>query len=429
MNIKLRARLLQLLGLAVALLGLIGFWLNRDIERSVYTEETLSLLNAEEEDFKASFVVAGRDYNHTQEASPCQWRNGECYRERTGTFVYAKRTDTILFVQIVNDKVTMVNIPRDVYLDNWDTKINAMYFYQGAEGLKETVEDIVGVPVDYYAIINIDIFEDIVDQLGGVEVTIPQYGDLNGMHYRDAAAGLEIDFDPGPRVLNGEDAAKFIRFRNTPRGDFDRIDNLKSLAYAMLNKLKAMNVSAAQKIPGLMDAVFENLETNASPALIRQLLPRISRLQLQAGTIPTYHVEGTQNETYDPEEVTSYLATKFGGEAKNFIVPPAATLLISNRSGKAGLELRYKNRLVAMGVPEDSIVVRGGDPDPTPTRILALSQSLQDADYYTQLFQIGKQQKDSFGEVNGKAVMLELVLGTDAAQNAIALELAAQSQR
>jgi LCP family protein required for cell wall assembly len=422
---KARSRLLQLLGILVALAGLTGFWLTRDVERAVYTEETLSVINANEEDFKASFVVAGRDYDHIQEASPCQWRDGVCYRDRVGKFVYAKRTDTMLYVQIVNDQVTMISLPRDIYLPQWQTKINSMYFYQGAEGLKQIVEEIVGVPIDYYVIINIDIFKDIVDELGGVDVTIPY-----DMYYRDAAAGLEIDFKEGPATLNGEDAAKFIRYRHTGRGDFDRIDNLKTLAYAMLSELKALNVSAAAKIPGLTDAVFKNLETNASPTLVRQLLPRISHLQLQPATLPTYHEDGTNNERYNPEDVSAFLATIFGGEEKKFITPPNATLLITNRSGVDGLEQRYKDRLIGIGVDEDNIVTRTGTEDATPTRILALTQSWQDADYYTGLFGIGKQQKDSFPVMDDKAVVLELVLGTDAAKNAIAQDGSSlQSQR
>lgn len=414
---KVRSRLIQLVGILVALAGLAGFWLTRDVERAVYTEETLQAINADKDDFKASFVVAGRDYDHIQEASPCQWKGGVCYRDRVGKFVYAKRTDTILYVQIVNDKVTMINLPRDIYLPQWQTKINAMYFYKGAEGLKNTVEEIVGVPIDYYVIINIDIFQDVVNELGGVDVTIPY-----DMYYRDAAAGLEINFKEGPATLNGEDAAKFIRYRHTGRGDYDRIDNLKSLAYAMLNKLKEMNVAAAPKIPGLMDAVFKNLETNASPTIIRQMLPRISRLQLQAATLPTYHEDGTNNERYDPESVASFLATTFGGEEKTFITPPDATLLITNRSGKEGLEERYKDRLIGIGVDEENIVTRSSTEDATPTRMLALTQSWQDADYYTGLFGIGKQQKDHFESVDDKEVVLELVLGTDAAKNAIALD-------
>lgn len=415
---KARSRLLQLLGIALALAGLTGFWLTRDVERAVFTEEIGDIINAEPGDFKASFVIAGRDYDSVQDAGPCvKWQDGYCLeRSSPAVFRYGNRTDTIIYVQVVNDKVTMISIPRDIYLPQWQAKINEMYHYQEAEGLERSVEEITGLPIDYYAIINIDIFKDLVNALGGVEVTVPE----PGMYYRDAAAGLEINLDPGPQVLDGEQAAGFVRYRHTARGDYDRIDNIKALAFAMLGKLKAMNVSAASKVPELIDVVFENVDTNASVAIVRQMLPRLSSMQLQTGILPTYNIEGTK-EGYDPEQVASSLAEIFGGEAKTFITPPNKTLLITNNSGKAGLEERYKSRLIGMGVKEENIVTRSGDKDATPTRILTLAESWQDADYYTTLFDIGKQQKDSFPLVEDKEVMLELVLGTDAAQNAIAL--------
>jgi polyisoprenyl-teichoic acid--peptidoglycan teichoic acid transferase len=415
---KSRSRLLQLLGIIVALAGLTGFWLTRDVERAVYTEETLAVINADAEDFKASFVIAGRDLDYTREAGPCtKWQDGYCLeRTRPGVARYGNRTDTMIYAQVVNNKVTMISIPRDIYLPQWQAKINDMYYYQGAEGLERSIEEITGLPIDYHLIINIDIFKDLVDALGGVEITVPY-----DMYYPDAAAGLLIDLKEGRQTLNGEQAAGFVRFRHTARGDYDRIDNIKALAYAMLAKLKAMNVSAASKVPELIDVVFKNVDTNASVAILRQMLPRIANIQLQAATLPTYHVEGTNNESYDPETVASFLATTFGGEEKTFIAPPDVTLLITNRSGKEGLEDRYKDRLIGIGVKKENIVTRTSTEDATPTRMLALTDSWQDADYYTELFGIGKQQKDHFDPVDDKEVVLELVLGTDAARNAIAL--------
>jgi polyisoprenyl-teichoic acid--peptidoglycan teichoic acid transferase len=415
---KVRSRLLQLLGIVIALAGLMGFWLTRDVERAVYTEETLQTINADQDDFKASFLIAGRDYDYTQAAGPCvKWQDGYCLeRTRPGVARYGNRTDTMIYAQVVNEKVTMISVPRDIYLPHWQAKINDMYFYQGAEGLKRSVEEITGLPIDYYVVINIDIFKDLVDELGGVEVNVPY-----DMYYSDAAAGLSINLKEGPQTLSGEQAAGFVRFRHTARGDYDRIDNVKALAYAVLAKLKALNVSAASKVPELIDVVIKNVESNASGAIIRQMLPRLSGIQLQAATLPTYHVDGTNNESYDPETVASFLATAFGGEAKTFITPPDATLLITNRSGTEGLEERYRDRLEGMGVNAENIVTRSSTQDATPTRILALTNAWQDADYYTGLFGIGKQQKDSFPTVDDKEVGLELVLGTDAARNAIAL--------
>jgi LCP family protein required for cell wall assembly len=425
-----RVRLLQFLGLIIAFIGLIGFWMTKDVARTELATAQKELINLKPNTFSASFLVAGRDYDYVQAASPCVWKAGVCYRDRVGKARYGNRTDTMLYVQIIGDKVTMISFPRDIYLPHWVAKLNEMYFYKGPEGLKKEIEAITGLPIDYYAIVNIDIFKALVDALGGVEVTIPQYGDLNGMHYHDAAAGLDIDFDPGPRHLSGEDAAKFVRFRNTPRGDYDRIDNVKSLASAILKRVKELNVGTAFKAPELIDALFKNLETNATPVVIRQLLPYVSRLQLQPATLPTYMVEGTNNLAYDPAEVESFMAQTFGGQAREFVLLPKLNLLITNRSEVKGLAEVYRQRLIAMGLSQDTVFAREATLDPTPTRLLTTTQHWQNADYFTSLFQISKSQVDHIDLIEGEAMDLELVLGKDAATNTLTIQpLILQSQR
>src|SRR5690554_5775570 len=150
------SRALQVLGVLVAVAGLAGFWWPREPERTPRTVSQESLVNPRGEDFQASFVVAGRDYDHTSVASSCRWVAGECIRDRTGTFVPGNRTDTILYVSIVGDSINVVAVPRDIYLRDWQTKINAMFHYRQSEGLREAVAEILGVPVDYYAVIDVD---------------------------------------------------------------------------------------------------------------------------------------------------------------------------------------------------------------------------------------------------------------------------------
>ncbi len=416
------ARLLQVLGLLIALAGLAGFWLTRDVEKAELTpvqRQILGVSPEEEDAFRASFVVAGRDYDYSRDASPCRWVGGECIRERTGEKILGDRTDTIIYVSVLGNTITMINLPRDIYLPQWQTRINEMYHYQGAEGLVESVEAILGLPVDYYAIINIDIFKELVDALGGVNVNVPYR-----MYKRDAAAGLLIDLEEGPQHLSGEEAAGFIRYRDTLRGDIDRIDNVKRLAYAMLARLKELNVRAALKVPELTGVFFSNIETNASPALVRSLLPHVSQLQIEAATLPTccerrIPIHGDIFEV-DPAVVETFLAETFGGEARVFTEAPELTLLITNRSGEGGLEARYRARLVAMGVPEERILTREASDDPSPTRLLTTTRHWQDADYYTSLLHTSKQQIDRFAEVDGTKIDLELVLGEDAGRSSLA---------
>ncbi|MEX2534910.1 MAG: LCP family protein [Trueperaceae bacterium] len=408
------SRWIQLAGLLIAIAGLAGFWLTRDVERVTLTSGQLALVNPAGEDFHASFVVAGRDYAWSTPASPCQWMGERCVRERAATLHLGHLTDTILYVNIIADEITVIAIPRDIWLAQWQTRINSMYGYQGAQGLKRAVEDIVGVPIDYYAIINIDIFEDIVDAVGGVEVNIPY-----DMYYRDNAAGLTIDFDEGPAHLNGEDAAKFVRYRNTVRSDIDRIDNVKRLAYALLNRVKELHVRAVGTAPALVDTFLTDVETNASPLLVRSILPRLTNLRIsKTATLPTEEVQlesGTWVLEYHPEEVERFLAATFGGTARSFAEAPDATLLITNRSGEEDLEEWYLQRLVALGIPADQVLTRTASFDPGPSRIQVTSSHWQEADFYTALLRIGKQQIDRLPVVDRLQADLEFVLGHDAA--------------
>ncbi len=409
------SRFLQLLGLAIAFAGIAGFWWPREPERTQLTVSQANLLNPRGEEFTATFVVAGRDFDATSFASACQWIGGECIRNRTGTFTPSNRTDTILFVSIIGDSISVVAIPRDLYLVDWQTKINAMLLYRQADGLREAVAEVLGVPVDYYAIIDVDIFEGLVNALDGVDINVPYR-----MYYRDSAAGLLIDLEPGPQRLDGSQTAGFVRFRDTPRGDIGRIDNVKLVAYALLERIKQLNVRAVGAVPQLLEAVFDDVETNASLGLITRLLPRLGSLTLDnVATLPVtgeYRVEGVGAVVgYDPREIELFLADLFGGAAREFAGPPDEPLLITNRSGSPGLAEWYADRLLALGVPEEQLLLREETPDPAPTRVAAVESSWLNADFYTGLMGIGKQQVDNMPSFDGRRVGLELVLGEGAA--------------
>ena len=419
------ARALQLLGLLLAVAGLSGFWLEQDVSRAQLTPVQRELLGIDEDDFHASFVVAGRDIFYSGEgtATPVYGRGGHIVAwNYSGVKTTAgTQTDTIMYVSIVNDEVTMIAIPRDLFIDEGTRKINGAFYREGADGLARRVESILGLPIDYYAIIDIDIFQNMVDQLGGVEVVVPER-----MYYRDNAANLTIDLQPGLQVLDGKQASDFIRYRQFRRGDIQRLDNVKSLAYAMLDRVRSLNVRAVTVLPGLADTFFEDVQTNASPALVRQVLPRVPGLTIQSATLPTVEVErqGAQGLEVDEAQVDAFLASTFGGTPRAFAGAPEANLLITNRSGIEGLEEWYRSRLMGYGVPEERIQVRSAPVDPSPTRLLATIPHWQDADWYASLLHTGKQQIDQLSPYQRSQVDLELVLGDDAMVGSGTLDMA-----
>ena len=435
MNLR-RARLLQLLGFLVALLGLTGYWLTHDrVERTPLTEEVREVYGIPEDaadDEVITFVIAGRDIQYTQFAGPPIYRDGRIVGRQYESKhdVYGYNTDTIIFASLLGDKLTLVNIPRDIWLFDWETKINAMYAYQGAEGVQNSVSNLLGVPVDYYAIINIDIFKQFVDALGGVEVNVQER-----MFYQDFAADLLIDLEPGVQMLDGEDAAGFVRYRSTRAGDIDRIDRVKTLAYAMLARLKDLNVRAAGRLPQLTRTVFENTETNADYALITSLMSRVNTIEIaNSVTLPAtqFRAELPSGERpaalrYDPEEIEDVLAKAFGGTPREFANAPEKRLLITNKSGEAGLARAIEARLVALGVPEEVLITREGELDVTPTRIYATLASFDDADYYSSLLNVSKQQANTLATYEGEEVGFELVLGRDAAESYLGQTFASTS--
>jgi polyisoprenyl-teichoic acid--peptidoglycan teichoic acid transferase len=314
-----------------------------------------------------------------------------------------------LYVQIVNDDVTIVALPRDLWMEGWNGRINSIFVRRGGDGLRRAAEDVLGLPVDYHVVINLDIFERLVDALGGVEVNVP-----HAMRYTDRAAGLFIDLSPGVQVLDGENAAGFVRYRQTQRGDFDRLDRVKVLAHAMLARVRDLHVGAITRLPALIDTFFDDVDTNASPALVREMLPRVPRLRIQAATLPVIEQEDDTRLLVDRLTVDRFLAETFGGTARALAEAPDVTLQVVNRSGREGLEERYAERLIAMGVPAGTLVLSSASFDPTPTRLVATAPHWLDADFYADLLDVGKQQIDRLPAAQGRAVGLQLVLGDDA---------------
>ncbi len=421
---------LQGVGLLVAVVGLAGFWMTRDVARAELTLSQRELLGVAAEDFTASFVVAGREpfYADCEGcATPIYGTGGAIvgWRYTGPRGPDGANTDTILFVQVVNDDVTIIALPRDLWMEGWNGRANSIFIRRGADGLRRAAEDVLGVPVDYHVVINLDIFERLVDAFGGVEVNVPHV-----MRYTDRAAGLFIDLSPGVQVLDGENAAGFVRYRQTARGDFDRLDRVKLLAHAMLARVRELHVGAITRLPALIDTFFDDVDTNASPALVRELLPRIPRLRIQAATLPVIEQEDDTRLLVDRIAVDRFLAETFGGTARVMAEAPDVTLQVVNRSGRDGLEERYAERLIAMGVPVDTLVLSSAPFDPTPTRLVATAPHWLDADFYADLLDVGKQQIDRLPAAHGRAVGLQLVLGDDAPEpgaGAAPVRLAAQS--
>lgn len=181
------------------------------------------------------------------------------------------RADTIMLLSIDTESgdVGVLSIPRDTRVwspsrQRWD-RINALYAHGGTKLVMEAVSQLVRVPVRYYVHTDFQGFEELVDILGGVEITVERR-----MHYVDKAQGLEIDLFPGTQVLDGAKALQYVRYRDglgdvslvDPFGEkYDgRVERQRRFVQALASKL--LSPAGLVKLPQLVAQVFKIVDTN-----------------------------------------------------------------------------------------------------------------------------------------------------------------------
>ncbi|MEW4309191.1 LCP family glycopolymer transferase [Rossellomorea marisflavi] len=176
------------------------------------------------------------------------------------------RSDSMIVLTVnPNEKsVKMLSIPRDTRTEivNKGTvdKINHAYAFgsakggpsEGAEWAMNTVENLLDIPIDYYATINMDGFKDIVDAVGGVTVNNDLDFTYKGIH-----------FAKGQVELDGKKALAFSRMRyEDPRGDFGRQLRQRDIIQGVIRE--GASLSSLWNFDDIFDALGKNVKTNLS---------------------------------------------------------------------------------------------------------------------------------------------------------------------
>lgn len=169
-------------------------------------------------------------------------------------------TDTIIVATVDFEKkaVYALSIPRDTRADipgHRTFKVNAAYAWGGLQTAKQTVENLLGITIDRVVLVRLEGFKRIVDLLGGVEIDIEK-----DMHYVDRKQGLYIHLKKGYRLLDGEKAMQYVRFRHDPLGDLGRIQRQQKFLKALAAKM--FQWQEIDKLPELTRQIMEQIETD-----------------------------------------------------------------------------------------------------------------------------------------------------------------------
>lgn len=214
----------------------------------------------------------------------------------------AQLTDTIIFANVnpQKNKVVLVSIPRDLYLDSLKAKINAIYTLkeeenkgEGLATIKKTVGEILKQPINYVIKIDFTGFAQAIDLAGGLDIEVensfedtgyPITGredDLCGKTFQEAqliatpTAEIweifpcrfeKISFISGKQHMNGVTALKFVRSRNAEGEegtDFARSKRQQKIMLAFRNKLLEFGTLLnPTRIVGLYNILSTTIETD-----------------------------------------------------------------------------------------------------------------------------------------------------------------------
>ncbi len=136
--------------------------------------------------------------------------------------------------------------------------LSEIYDTYGINFMCEQVRAMTGLPIDYYAIVSIDGIVSLIDDLDGIEYSVPV-----DMHYEDPEQNLLIDLKAGKRVLSGEEVMQMLRYNSYASDDsINRTTVSLDFLKALLTKFSAE--SFMNKAVTLYSTVIKSVNTNFS---------------------------------------------------------------------------------------------------------------------------------------------------------------------
>lgn len=187
-------------------------------------------------------------------------------------------TDTMMVVSVdpVNKTVSMLSIPRDLWVDipgGGESKINAVYTYgeqnkkrfgDGASASKEVVSKILDLPIHYYLLMDFEGFRKMVDEVGGIDVNVEK--DITDYNYPDDRPGrsgvITYKVKAGQQHMDGTAALRYARSREST-SDFDRAHRQQIILKALKDKALSAGVMVnPAKLSALMNIIGDHLRTD-----------------------------------------------------------------------------------------------------------------------------------------------------------------------
>jgi LCP family protein required for cell wall assembly len=260
------------------------------------------------------------------------------------------RADTAMVVHIDkgHKSASVVSIPRDTLIDRpactgdesgepvaaeRHAMFNTAYEAGGPACAVKTVESFSGIRMDHYVEVDFTGFKELIDELGGVEITTKQAIDDSRSH---------LDLKPGTHTLNGEESLGLVRTRKSvgDGSDLGRIQLQQAFVKALMDQAKSVGVfSSPKKMFDLADTATKAVTTDSELGSVKKLtgfangLKGLGSKDVNMVTLPV---------RYDPDDPNRVLPLEkagrqvWGALKQDKPVPRSATEQSAGDKGGAG---------------------------------------------------------------------------------------------
>jgi LCP family protein required for cell wall assembly len=376
---------------------------------------------------RVSVLVMGLDYR--------DWASGEG----------PPRTDTMILFTIdpINRTAGILSIPRDLWVNipgfeyariNSAFQLGEAYEIPGGgpQLAADTVEELLGVPVDYYAQVDFGAFVRFIDEIGGVEVDVPETIKIDPLGDNNTKK-----LKPGRYNLPGDLALAYVRARKTEGGDFDRAQRQQQVILSIRDRILEYELLPilVGKAPTLYNELSSGIRTNLNldqAIKLAWLAIQVPEGNIKQGAIGSDHItfakspDGTQDVlkplTEKIRELRDEIFTETGPaspvaismDPAELVKTEGARVSVLNGSYTAGLAARTTEYLQAQGI--NVVQTANSDQYATYTEITFYNGKPYTTQFLVDLMQISPFRIRHFFDPASQADIV-IILGDDWAAN------------
>lgn len=196
----------------------------------------------------------------------------------------ASNVDTIMLANLDAAKktATLISLPRDLYHEG--RKINSVYADYGMAEMAARVGEITGQKIDHYAMIDMYVFKDVIDLLGGIDVTLEQ--DLDDPTYKVMENGVAstLHYPAGNHHLDGAQALRIARSRHST-SDYSRAERQQIIVEGIRTKSQELGIGDTAKVLRLIKTVLAKTETDFSLKEAALLYASVKDYDIRRGNV------------------------------------------------------------------------------------------------------------------------------------------------